>query len=82
MRYSHILCAHTIRFNYCLDLPYDPPFDFEIPNYKEVGKTLFKLAHSYPYDDSPATEITMDEEAVKVTTWNLLELPEIGRWHD
>jgi hypothetical protein len=62
-------------------LPYQPPFDFELPDYKEVGKSLFKLAHSYPYDESPPVDITVDEEAVGVTTWNMLALPELGQWH-
>lgn len=66
-----------------LDLPYQPPFDFELPTYKDVGKSLLKLAHSYPYDedDSPAVEITIDEEAVEVTTWKMFALPELGQYH-
>ena len=83
MRYSSHLYVRIIsELITVLDLPYQPPFDSELPNYKNVGKTLFKLAHSYPYDDSPAAEIAMDEEAVKVTTWDLLALPEPGQWLD
>ncbi|KAF8233368.1 hypothetical protein L208DRAFT_1395830 [Tricholoma matsutake] len=67
-----------------LDLPYQPPFDFELPTYKDVGKSLLKLAHSYPYDedDSPAVEITIDEEAVEVTTWKMFALPELDNNDD
>jgi hypothetical protein len=62
-----------------LDLPYQPPFDFDIPDYKEVGKALSKLAHSYHYDDSPPVEIIIDEEAGNLTTWDMLVLPELGQ---
>jgi hypothetical protein len=65
--------------NFYLDLAYQPSFDFELPDYKEVGKTLFKLAHEYPYDDSPAAEISMDEDAVETVSWNMLPVPELGK---
>ncbi|KIJ68020.1 hypothetical protein HYDPIDRAFT_25469 [Hydnomerulius pinastri MD-312] len=36
------------------EIPYEPPF--EMPNYKEVGKTLLALIRSYPIeDDLPST---------------------------
>lgn len=75
------ICSDPLfyRITICLDLPYQPPFDFDIPNYKEVGTALSKLAHSYPYDDSPPVEITMDEEMGKLTTWDMLALPELGQ---
>lgn len=37
----------------CLEVPYCPPIDFELPDYKQVGKTWWQLAHSYHYDDAP-----------------------------
>ncbi|KAI6165977.1 hypothetical protein EDD17DRAFT_1549871 [Pisolithus thermaeus] len=33
------------------EVPYEPPF--ELPNYREVGKTLIDLIRSYPVDDDP-----------------------------
>ncbi|KAG6329749.1 hypothetical protein ID866_9342 [Astraeus odoratus] len=33
------------------DIPYEPPF--EVPNYREVGKTLMALIRSCPLDDGP-----------------------------
>ncbi|KAF8893615.1 hypothetical protein BD779DRAFT_1507284 [Infundibulicybe gibba] len=43
-----------------VNLPYTPPIDFELPDYKIVGKTLLSLAHSCPYDDSPPPELSME----------------------
>ena len=34
-----------------VDIPYEPPF--EMPNYREVGKTLMALIRSYTLDDDP-----------------------------
>ncbi|KAF8634304.1 hypothetical protein AX17_004256 [Amanita inopinata Kibby_2008] len=65
-----------------LDLPYQPPFDFELPNYKQVGKTLFDLAHSYPFDDAPPPECEPDLSDFMLS-WDLLPpLPEAGTWSD
>jgi hypothetical protein len=35
------------------DLPYQPPFDFELPDYKEVGRKIQDLAFSMHFDDAP-----------------------------
>ncbi|CAA7260777.1 unnamed protein product [Cyclocybe aegerita] len=59
-----------------LDLPYQPPFDFELPDYKEVGKALRQLAFSVPCDDIPAfpePEIPVSE--LEIQTWDLIPLP-------
>ncbi|KAF5386070.1 hypothetical protein D9615_002689 [Tricholomella constricta] len=60
-----------------LDLAYQPPFDFELPDYKNVGKTLMNHAYSYPYDDSPVIEIEVKEDDVQLSTWDTLPLKEI-----
>ncbi|RDB15593.1 hypothetical protein Hypma_004049 [Hypsizygus marmoreus] len=60
-----------------LDLPYQPPFDFDLPDYREVGKMLRQLAQSYPYDDTPPTEIFVQESEVTTEAWNMLVLPEL-----
>ncbi|KAG2052015.1 hypothetical protein BDR06DRAFT_888646 [Suillus hirtellus] len=40
------------------EMPYEPPF--ELPDYKEVGRTLLALTHSYPIDDIPIHVISME----------------------
>lgn len=37
---------------YYSEQPYHPPFDFAIPDYKELGLNLRSLAQSYNFDDS------------------------------
>ncbi|KAF8344579.1 hypothetical protein F5887DRAFT_1134591 [Amanita rubescens] len=54
-----------------LDLPYQPPFDFELPNYTEVGKSLWNLVHSCPVDDTPIPEHEPDMSDFK-PNWDLL----------
>ncbi|KAJ6507438.1 hypothetical protein C8R47DRAFT_1192118 [Mycena vitilis] len=54
---------------------YTPPFDFALPDYSTVGKTLLGLAHSYPYeDDAPRAE---SDPAVEPGRWDMFKLPEI-----
>lgn len=60
-----------------LDLPYQPPFDFDLPNYKEVGKDLAKLAFSFPIDDTPPAEIEINQEDIEPVSWDLLSLPDL-----
>jgi len=38
------------------EVPYQPPFDFEMPNYKALGAKLREMAHSYKYEDDPVLE--------------------------
>ncbi|KAF8704396.1 hypothetical protein AX14_014033 [Amanita brunnescens Koide BX004] len=54
-----------------LDLPYQPPFDFELPNYEQVGKSLWSLLHSCPADDTPPPEHEPDLSHFK-PDWDLL----------
>lgn len=60
------------------DLPYEPPFDFELPDYTEVGTTLFKLAHLPPYDDRLVPDMDFPVEQIEMVPWDTLELPELG----
>ncbi|KDR67807.1 hypothetical protein GALMADRAFT_146820 [Galerina marginata CBS 339.88] len=61
-----------------LDLPYQPPFNFALPDYKEVGKSLFKLAHSIPYDDiSPPLEPEIPYSQLEEQKWDMISLPDI-----
>lgn len=66
--------------SFWIDLPYQPPFDFELPNYKVVGRTIMDFARNYPYDedDAPA-EIEMDAEQIHCLTWDMLSLAEIRK---
>ncbi|KAF9553902.1 hypothetical protein CPC08DRAFT_822034 [Agrocybe pediades] len=60
-----------------LDLPYEPPFDFALPNYTEVGKSLFELAYSVPVDDAlPPVEIDMPASEIESIVYDLGPLPE------
>ncbi|GLB44999.1 hypothetical protein LshimejAT787_1900770 [Lyophyllum shimeji] len=60
-----------------LNLAYQPPFDFHLPNYREVGTTLLRFAHSYPYDDTPVAEIEVNAEDIQRPGWDMLQLPEL-----
>ncbi|OAX40922.1 hypothetical protein K503DRAFT_736667 [Rhizopogon vinicolor AM-OR11-026] len=61
------------------ELPYEPPF--ELPNYKEVGKTLLTLIHSYPIEDVPPhaifTEFTTPGSDDKFFAPDVLSLPHL-----
>lgn len=39
-----------------VEVPYQPPFDFEIPDYKVLGVKLREMAHSYKYEDDPVLD--------------------------
>ncbi|KAG5643321.1 hypothetical protein DXG03_001205 [Asterophora parasitica] len=60
-----------------LDLAYQPPLNFELPDYKEVGKALFKHAYSYHYDDTPVVEIEIKEDDIQKPGWDTLPLNEL-----
>ncbi|KAH9484775.1 hypothetical protein JR316_0001677 [Psilocybe cubensis] len=58
-----------------LDIPFQPSYDFDLPDYKQLGKTLFQLAHSVPYEDvSPPDEPIIQLESAN---WNMIHLPEL-----
>ncbi|KAG1751312.1 uncharacterized protein EDB91DRAFT_1195882 [Suillus paluster] len=61
------------------DMPYEPPF--ELPDYKEVGRTLLALTHSYPIDDEPShaafTQFTAPESDAKFFASGDLSLPHL-----
>ncbi|KIL66472.1 hypothetical protein M378DRAFT_177832 [Amanita muscaria Koide BX008] len=59
-----------------LDLPYQPPFEFDLPDYKHVGKTLFDLAHSWPVDDSAAGLFADPVFEIDKSSWETLKLVE------
>ncbi|KAG1812208.1 uncharacterized protein BJ212DRAFT_1276998 [Suillus subaureus] len=62
-----------------VEMPYEPPF--ELPDYKEVGRALLALTHSYPIDDIPThliiTEFTAAESDDKFFALNELSLPHL-----
>ncbi|KAI5889023.1 uncharacterized protein SCHCODRAFT_02584841 [Schizophyllum commune H4-8] len=46
-----------------LDLPYVPPFDFEMPDYKKIGAAVTEIMHCYAYVDVvPTPDPTFDEK--------------------
>ncbi|KAG2154468.1 uncharacterized protein EDB93DRAFT_1048800, partial [Suillus bovinus] len=44
------------------EMPYEPPF--ELPDYKEIGRTFLALTHSYPIDDIPTHTTSTEFTAV------------------
>lgn len=54
------------------EVPYEPPF--ELPNYKEVGKTLMALIRSYPVDDDPPPDPSFTSQELE-TQDDKLALP-------
>jgi hypothetical protein len=62
-----------------IDLPYQLPLDFELPDYKVLGKKLRNLAHSCPYDDSPSPpEPDTVISDIAITNWDMLKLPPLS----
>ncbi|KAJ2919917.1 hypothetical protein MD484_g510, partial [Candolleomyces efflorescens] len=60
-----------------LDLPYQPPFDFDLPDYKALGENFRKYAFSgLPYDLEPP-ELVLPEVHIPDDAWNFLTLREI-----
>lgn len=71
-----LFAAHILS----LDMPYQPPFDFELPDYKVVGKTLVELSYSQPYydEDTPPEDLEIDIDGMGMTSWNMLHVPNVG----
>jgi hypothetical protein len=64
-----------------VDIPYEPPF--EMPNYREVGKTLIALIRSYTEEEEPlSTDITFTADASESNFFAPPTLPqqEIGEY--
>lgn len=59
-----------------VDLPYHPPFDFELPDYVQVGRTLLGLAHAPRYDEVPVSDFEVAR--LDSPTWDSMPLPEFG----
>ncbi|KAL4073740.1 hypothetical protein J3A83DRAFT_4371037 [Scleroderma citrinum] len=57
------------------DVPYEPPF--ELPDYREVGKTLMTLIRSFPLDEDPPSVPSFSKEALESKNVEL-PLPSIG----
>ncbi|KAF8655606.1 hypothetical protein AX16_002988 [Volvariella volvacea WC 439] len=53
-----------------LEVPYQPPFDFKMPDYKKVGSMLYEMAHSYYYDDTPLPPIEFSLEKEDTISWD------------
>ncbi|KDQ27417.1 hypothetical protein PLEOSDRAFT_158698 [Pleurotus ostreatus PC15] len=57
-----------------LEQPYVPPFDFDLPNYKELGIALTKAIRTYPVDDTPLPELQPVVHPVDDITLSLAEI--------
>ncbi|KAK0475801.1 hypothetical protein IW261DRAFT_458709 [Armillaria novae-zelandiae] len=61
-----------------LDSPYVPPFDFDFPDYKSVGKTLLEITRAPPYEDEPPPFPEVKDDELGMIAWDrLLPLPEL-----
>ncbi|KAF9258874.1 hypothetical protein L218DRAFT_964170 [Marasmius fiardii PR-910] len=61
-----------------LDLPYQPPLDFELPNYKEVGKVLMSISRNVVFDEPQSPlEFVPNAEDIAQIPWNMIPLPEL-----
>jgi hypothetical protein len=72
-----IFPSYFLKLTFFLDLPYSPPYDFELPNFSELGKTLRNLAFTKPYPADPPPEVEFDVKDLP-TSWDFLNLPELG----
>lgn len=54
--------------------PYDPPFDFALPDYTSLGRALLKMVHSFPDDDGGAPA---ELEPPVDIAWEPIPLPEL-----
>ncbi|KAG7086422.1 hypothetical protein E1B28_002376 [Marasmius oreades] len=61
-----------------LDLPYQPPLDFQLPDYREVGKVLMGFSRNLVLDEpQPPPEIAPRAEDIAPIPWNMIPLPEL-----
>ncbi|PPQ80204.1 hypothetical protein CVT25_003557 [Psilocybe cyanescens] len=62
-----------------LDIPFQPHYDFELPDYKQVGKTLFQLAHSNLFEEvAPPPQPNISPSDLEKLNWDMIPLPDIG----
>ncbi len=60
-------------------MPYVPPFDFDFPDYKSVGKTLLEITRAPPYENEPPPMPEVKDDELSTIAWDrLLPLPDIG----
>ena len=75
-----IVILYLVTYFTKIDLPYQPPFDFELPDYKVLGKNLRNLAHSCPYDDTPSPpELDIVVSDIAISTWDMIKLPPLSQ---
>ncbi|KAG7440779.1 uncharacterized protein BT62DRAFT_923814 [Guyanagaster necrorhizus] len=61
-----------------LDMPYVPPFGFDFPDYKSVGKTLLEIARGPPYENEPPPLPEVKDDELGMSAWDrLLPLPDL-----
>ncbi|KAK0199738.1 hypothetical protein DFS33DRAFT_1364644 [Desarmillaria ectypa] len=61
-----------------LDMPYVPPFNFEFPDYKSVGKTLLEITRAPLYEAEPPPLPEVKDDELDVIAWDRsLPLPEL-----
>ncbi|KAK0216849.1 hypothetical protein IW262DRAFT_150857 [Armillaria fumosa] len=55
-----------------LDTPYVPPFDFDFPDYKSVGKALLEITRAPPYEDKPPPLPEVKDDELGMIAWDRL----------
>ncbi|PBK89566.1 hypothetical protein ARMGADRAFT_325737 [Armillaria gallica] len=59
-------------------MPYVPPFDFDFPDYKSVGKTLLEITRAPPYENEPPPMPEVKDDELGMIAWDrLLLLPDL-----
>ncbi|KAK7043098.1 branched-chain-amino-acid transaminase bat2 [Paramarasmius palmivorus] len=60
-----------------LDLPYQPPLDFELPDYKEVGRSILEARKWMMEEPQTPPDIVPDMKDIGFVSWDMLPLPEL-----
>ncbi|EAU90952.1 hypothetical protein CC1G_02339 [Coprinopsis cinerea okayama7 len=60
-----------------LDLPYQPPFDFDLPDYKSLAQDFRKVVFSIPFDDREVQLPDIDSTQPISESWSLMALKEL-----
>ncbi|KAJ3573158.1 hypothetical protein NP233_g2612 [Leucocoprinus birnbaumii] len=60
-----------------LDLPYQPPFEFDLPDYKLLGQAVLRNVFSYPAEDLPPPTFDFTLSDQDLMKWDSLSLPSL-----
>ncbi|ESK90590.1 hypothetical protein Moror_4226 [Moniliophthora roreri MCA 2997] len=61
-----------------LDLPYQPPFDFDLPDYKEVGRSILEFSRKGLVEEPQIPpDVVPDINNIGLVSWDMIPLPEL-----